>query len=210
MKQVTVRVIGGLGNQLHCYAFGRAIAEQNGAELQVDCESGYWADPYQRIFLLDEFPYLRMNKLAVPTTRSGRFVNKALFALKSRVSRYLPLGLRPVVVEPKPCRYRPEIHRARYHVNPYFIGYWATYRYYEQVKLQLRHELLPPRPDHPVVLRMLDEINSVESCAIHWRSYVEEKTFFTGHLLSIITRRSLSCGNGIHRSAFSSSPITMS
>lgn len=78
MKQVTVRVIGGLGNQLHCYAFGRAIAEQNGAELQVDCESGYWADPYQRIFLLDEFPYLRMNKLAVPTTRSGRFVNKAL------------------------------------------------------------------------------------------------------------------------------------
>lgn len=178
MNQVTVRIIGGLGNQLHCYALGKAIAEKNGVALYIDCESGYWSDPYQRTFLLDEFPHLCIKKVTVPKSWWGQLLYKALVKAKSVMSRYIPLEWRPIVVEPRPYCYRPEVHRAKYHVNPLFVGYWATYRYYDEVKELLRHELSPPQPDHPIVLRMLDEITSTESCAIHWRSYVEEEDGF--------------------------------
>jgi hypothetical protein len=90
-------------------------------------------------------------------------------------SRFLPLEWRLVVEEPRPYRYRPDIHKAEYRCSPTFMGYWATYRYYEEIKSQLRQELTPPRPQHPAVLRMLDEITATESCALHWRSYVEEQ-----------------------------------
>ena len=174
MKRVTVRVVGGLGNQLHCYAIGRAIAEHNGARLCVDCESGYWADPYGRAFLLDEFPHLWLNKADVPASSIGKVVRRVLTKAKSAVGQFLPIEWRPIVVEPRPYRYRPEIHNARYRVNPYLIGYWATYRYYDEVKEQLLKELSPPRPQNPAILRTLEVISSAESCAIHWRSYTEE------------------------------------
>lgn len=34
--KVIVELRGGLGNQLFCYAFGYAIAKQNGAQLLID------------------------------------------------------------------------------------------------------------------------------------------------------------------------------
>jgi len=175
MMRVTVRVVGGLGNQLHGYAFGRAIAAQNGAQLCVDCASGYWNDPYQREFLLDAFPFLQINKAVVPASRAGRVAYKVLAKLQSMVSRFLPIEWKMVVEEPRPYGYRPEIHQAKYRFRPTFHGYWAAYCYYEEIKAQLRHELTPPKPEHPAVVRVLDEISANESCALHWRSYVEEQ-----------------------------------
>lgn len=178
MKRVAVRLVGGLGNQLHCYAFGRAIAKQNRVTLVADCESGYWSDPYNRQYLLDEFPNLRANKKTMPNSRMGRLAYKLVLRLVTELSRLFPLTLRSVVIEPRPLRYHEDIHRANYRVNPCFIGYWASYLYYQDVADQLRKDLEPPRPHHPAVLRVLEGIESVESCAIHWRSYVEEKGGF--------------------------------
>lgn len=50
-----VRLKGGLGNQLFEYASAWAIAQRNGAQLCVDIESGFAADPYRRNFALNNF-----------------------------------------------------------------------------------------------------------------------------------------------------------
>ncbi len=62
MRKITTRLVGGLGNQLHCYAMGRAVAAYNNAELILDTVSGYWHDPYGRTYMLDHFPGLRARK----------------------------------------------------------------------------------------------------------------------------------------------------
>lgn len=49
---VIARLMGGLGNQLFCYAAARALAESWKAELFLDTKSGFQRDKYQRKFAL--------------------------------------------------------------------------------------------------------------------------------------------------------------
>lgn len=178
MKKVTVCLIGGLGNQLHCYAFGHAIAAHNKAMLEVDVESGYWSDPYKRQSLLEAFPLLRVNRKKMPNTRLAQLIFKAKIRLGVALSTKFPLLLRPFICEEYPRRYQEDVHRAKYKGNPYFLGYWATYRYYEDIAGELRNVLIPPKPDNATALRMLHEIKATRSCLIHWRSYKEEVGVF--------------------------------
>lgn len=176
MKSITVRVIGGLGNQLHCYAFGRALATQSGAALKLDTESGYWNDPYGRVLLLDQFSGLNGHYTLVsqPKSRWLRQFFRLRLKLKSFCSRFLPYPMKLVIMEKAPFCYKEKVHHARYVANPYFIGYWASFRYYRGVEKELRSELKPAMPTHPEVLSLLSQIRSVRSCFIHWRSYKEE------------------------------------
>src|SRR5687768_14096843 len=54
-KRVTVRIAGGLGNQLFEYAAARRLAIQNGVPLTLDHISGFPQDFYKRNFLLGLF-----------------------------------------------------------------------------------------------------------------------------------------------------------
>lgn len=172
-KRVTVRVVGGLGNQLHCYAFGRAVSAHSHAVLEVDAVSGYWNDPFQRQYLLDEFPALDVKKKTMAVTDSARRVFKIEQKIYDTVSRILPLPIKLVVREGY-SHYQENVHRTKYITSPYFLGYWASYKYYGDVEADLRQELRPPIPTHPSVLKLLSQIQSVQSCFIHWRSYEED------------------------------------
>jgi hypothetical protein len=44
MKKITVRIVGGIGNQLFCYAAARRLAIVNNAELIIDSVSGFTYD----------------------------------------------------------------------------------------------------------------------------------------------------------------------
>lgn len=176
MKTITVRVVGGLGNQLHCYAFGRAITKNSEAVLELDTESGYWADPYGRQYLLDAFPFLHVRKKKMPRTRVGRVAFKAQTKLRLCLSSALPLSWRSAIREGEPPRYRQDVHRTKYKFDTYFSGYWASYLYYEDIAEELRQELRPPRLTDSAALRVRDDIDSVRSCSIHWRSYIEERS----------------------------------
>ena len=54
--KVIVRIKGGLGNQLYCYAAAKRLAIKNNAELIIDDVSGFKRDYlYQRRYMLDRF-----------------------------------------------------------------------------------------------------------------------------------------------------------
>ena len=175
MSRITVRLVGGLGNQLHCYAFGKALAASQNVDVHFDCESGFWADTYGRCHLLDRFPLIALNQKKMPKNVGGRWLYRMLIKVASKVCPRLPLVLRPLVIEPTPQCYREDILTSSYLFNPYFIGYWASYRYCDGVEQSLRLELQPPEPDHPKVLVWLEKIKNSQSCFVHYRSYREEK-----------------------------------
>ena len=174
LKKITVCLIGGLGNQLHGYAFGRALAANNNVSLEVNAGYGYWRDSYKRQYLLRYFPNCNVIESNEPVTRFGQFLQKLKLKILSQLSKRLPLKFRLVVCEELPRHYQKDVHRTRYYFSPHFLGYWATYLYYQDIAAELRLELIPPKPDSPTVLAMLKKISSGRSCSIHWRSYQEE------------------------------------
>jgi hypothetical protein len=175
MNKVTVRLVGGLGNQLHCYAFGMALADRQNVLLEVDCHSNFWNQTYGKIYLLDSFPAIKIDKMNVPSSRLGKFLFRLKLKASQLISVALPLSLRPIVNEGQPIGYLQHILNTRYFFNPYFMGYWCSYRYYNKIEQQLRSVLTPPEPSELSVTRMLTEIRGGLSCFIHWRSYREVK-----------------------------------
>ena len=66
-RKVVVRLKGGLGNQLFCYAAARRLARINDAELVLDAVTGFKYDHlYRRTFALGIFciPQSRWNPSA--------------------------------------------------------------------------------------------------------------------------------------------------
>lgn len=53
--KLIVRLMGGLGNQMICYAMGLALARKLGMELIFDSKSGFMHDRYKRSYALDEW-----------------------------------------------------------------------------------------------------------------------------------------------------------
>lgn len=174
---LSVKLIGGLGNQLHCYAFGKALAARQNVEICFDCDSGFWADTYGRCYLLDCFPYLTLKTKSTPRTLAGRWLYRLLIKVAGMLSPMLPLGLRPFVIEPAPHRFRKDFLTKCYLFNSYFSGYWASYRYCEGIEEKLRAELQPPFPTHPEVLEWHKKIMNSRSCFIHYRSYREVNNY---------------------------------
>jgi hypothetical protein len=170
---LSVKLVGGLGNQLHCYAFGKALAAYQSAEICFDCDSGFWGDPYGRCYLLDHFPFLTLKIKNIPRTFTTRRLYRLFIKVAGMLSSRLPLAFRPFVIEPAPHRFREDFLAKRYLFNPYFTGYWASYRYCDGIEQQLRSELQPPLPTHPEVLEWHEQIMNSRSCFIHYRSYRE-------------------------------------
>jgi hypothetical protein len=175
MNNCTIRIIGGLGNQINCYAFGRAIAIKNNARLKLDIKSGYWNDPFGREYLLNMFPGLKGEILKIPESIIGRFSFQVLIKIGQHISLLFPLKWRIVVQEKAPFCYKREVHKAEFYFSTYFIGYWASYLYYSGIEDQLRNELKPQKPDHPTALDLLRTIEAGRSCSIHFRTYEEER-----------------------------------
>lgn len=174
MNKITINLLGGLGNQLHCYAFGYALSQKLDVQFELDCDSCYWNDIYGREYLLDHFENLQVNKKRAPKTGIGRRLFKARAKFFSYVSLFLPIKYKLSVLEGDPPTFRPDIFASKYIFNPTFTGYWASFRYLSGVENDLRKILKPPSPVLPEALNNLKKISDVNACFIHYRSYSEE------------------------------------
>ncbi len=150
MKQVIVKLTGGLGNQFFQYAFGKSIKKRIGKKVKYDT---YIYDHQDKRQLgLDNFyiNYARWNKAWETLYRyaysSGMY---KLFGIQEEEKAF-------AYCEPQKGRF-------------YFVGYWQNVKYLEACKEELRRELVYKYPLSQKQQELLNQISEKQSIAIHIR-----------------------------------------
>ena len=172
MKQLTVYLNGGLGNQMFQYASGRAMALRNGADLVLDTWSGFVRDyQYRRHYELNALPiqarqataggrlpiwlYRVENKLHNPTFDTNQKRMYGQFLVENEF------------------KFLPEISATSFSKKAWLIGYWQSPLYFEKYAATLRIELMPPAPTASKFLELGAAIRAADSVALGVRLYEE-------------------------------------
>lgn len=182
-----VDIIGGLGNQLFCYAFARALKERSGAEVRLNVShyatNDRITEPH-RLYAHATQPSIRRLELAhfAPSLPMlWDFEPKAYF--KAQDSLYTA---RKLLAQLLPRKYRKHPFKHRYtddsplesllqssaSLDPrsYFQGYFQNPAYFRSIAPILRTELTLQAPLPPSNIAFLESIRAQkESCFVHIR-----------------------------------------
>ncbi len=168
---IVVKIMGGLGNQMFQYAFGRAISHQLNRRLVLDLSMmPTGSAPYLRHFELDRLPispsasvvrrfdrrgsvYLRNVNGLLETARSTKALRRAL----RRFRLDEPDGECPIKLSEIP----PLIAVC--------TGYWQSPSYFQHVTDKVRQELTPRLESGGLVNHLLSQYAGRETVAVHIR-----------------------------------------
>ncbi len=172
MNNVTIRIQGGLGNQLYGYALGRALTLLYSKNVSYDIETAYINDIYGRKFELYRFPNIKLN------IYKFNLKNLYIFKLKIKIhyvfSLLMPTQLKLIYYE---HQQNIDIDLANFKKSFYFnillIGTWGSELYFHKISNILYKELIPYHINDIFTNENLFQINKLISCSIHFRSYNE-------------------------------------
>ncbi|MGN7872175.1 alpha-1,2-fucosyltransferase [Roseateles sp. 22389] len=158
-SQVTVRLSGGLGNQMFQYAFGRAVASLREKPLvlstfQLSLQSaGVTPRPYG----LDVFKLAgNVSTSADAFSTRWRPVIKRLPALADLLGVHYEQS----------ADFYPEALTA---AADTFDGYWQSHRYFEAVAPQIARDFVLKAPAHGVFADLLAQVSQPHSVMLHVR-----------------------------------------
>lgn len=177
---IIVRLLGGLGNQMFQYAFGRRLADGLGVPLKLDVtafDTFYDKRRYELGGLCVAAELATAEEIA--RASQGRFPG-----LRARLRRVL------AAIPPEP---RTVIHERDYAFDPamlrlpdgaYLDGYWQSERYFDAVAERLRRELVPCTPLHASAAGLAQRMSQGNSVSLHIRrgDYVHEPEVSSVHL----------------------------
>ncbi len=157
---VTVRVTGGLGNQMFQYAAARALSLRLGVPLTLDLR--FFDRGRHRRYGLDALPLAPHAE--VGNQGASRWAR--LLAPLQQVARSMTGRGVPVYREP------------HFHVDEAFFsmrapvrleGHFQSERYFASASVMLREELMPPPADDPLSRDIAHAMAASESAALHVR-----------------------------------------
>ena len=166
-KILTVRIKGGLGNQLFIYAAARRLALKNNAELVIDAVSGFIRDQtYQRHYGLDHFSIPA--RTATPAERLEPFERYRRGLAKWR-SRRLPFNQR-AYLEQELRDFDPRLLDLKIHNDLYLDGLWQSEDYFADITDVLRQDLIIKPPTDLINQNMAAKIaEHANAVALHIR-----------------------------------------
>lgn len=167
-KKVLVRVMGGLGNQLFCYAAARRLSIVNNAELVIDDESGFVRDyTYKRQYSLDNF-----NISARKATSSERLMPFDRYRrwCKKKYSSMKPFS-RKSYIEQKQLDYDSRLIDYKVLGAVYLDGLWQSENYFIDVENAIRKDLAICPPQDTSNTRIVERIRNCNSICIHIRCF---------------------------------------
>ena len=166
-RKVVVRLKGGLGNQLFCYAAARRLAWANEAELVLDAVTGFKYDHlYRRSYALGCFRIpVRLATPAEQMEPLGRV--RRLFARK--LSERKPLAQRRYIQQVG-VDFDPDIVALRLQDGTtYFDAFGQSEHYFADIRPQLLQDLMMSGPQNRDNVTMARQIESSQSVALHVR-----------------------------------------
>jgi len=164
-KRVTVRIWGGLGNQLFSYAAARRLAIVNKAGLRIDHLSGFRSDKFGRHYALHHF---NIPQNLVSPRKAFVSYGRIPRALVRRLSRFMPFSWRPYLMEER-NDFDERLVNLKLRGNVYLEGYWQSERYFQDVQQQIREDLKMTSPISPESFTMCRRVEQVESIGVHVR-----------------------------------------
>jgi hypothetical protein len=152
---VTVRLIGGLGNQMFQYAVGRAIAHRRRTSLALDVSA--FPDCGHRQYSLGVF------KIVEKLTSGGLM---RIGRLKHLCHRVRIPGLPYVLIE-RGFPFDPSVLEAP--ANAYLEGYWQSEKYFKEIEEVIRREFCVKSQPDGQNAEMAARIKGVNAAAVHVR-----------------------------------------
>lgn len=166
---ITVRLMGGLGNQMFQYAFGRRLALETGTNVRFDLKNGFRNDPHRRQVKLNAFKadVTPADPGDIPWGMSWRSpwhrVAKTYWSM-------VQSSRRKVVYERRPFTYDvPMLVKAARDV--YYYGYWQHEGYLRTIRGLLLKELSPRGAVRKMVSELASEMLASHSISVHFRDY---------------------------------------
>lgn len=166
-RKVIVRLKGGLGNQLFCYAAARRLSLVNDAELVLDTVSGFEFDYlYKRTYSLAGFSIPA--RLATPQERMEPFGRiRRMFARKLSESK--PLDKRRYIQQVG-VDFDPNVVSLRLQEGTtYFDAFGQSEKYFADIREQLKQDLKMLATVNLDTQNIAAAINSTESVGLHMR-----------------------------------------
>lgn len=178
---VVVRIKGGLGNQLFCYAAARRLALVNNTELVIDDVTGFIRDrQYQRRYMLDHF-HIPVRK-ATPAERLEPFERYRRGIMKW-VSRRKPFAERRYL-EQERLDFDERLLAVKIAGTLYLDGYWQGEGYFKDVEQTIREDLRIISPTDRPNQRMAEQIRDSNAVALHVRWFDAPESIASTHNLS--------------------------
>jgi hypothetical protein len=175
--------MGGLGNQMFQYAFGRALSLRHSSRLLLDASSGFTSDRvFRRAFELERFP-IQGEKAGL----GRRFVFQAERAWNRLHPRRSLSTTRPwgVQIEERSLDFDPSAVELPIKKSTWLRGYWQSESYFSDHRIEIGKELSPSPPVAKNFLEMAAEIKACNSVGVGVRLFEEVPKNVTGQFASV-------------------------
>lgn len=166
MSKIIVRIKGGLGNQLFCYAAARRLAIVNKVELVIDDVTGFIRDSqYKRQYSLECF-CLPVRK-ATPSERLEPFERYRRGVMKWLSSKQ-PFSERSYL-EQEGRDFDDRLLGLKVKGTLYLDGLWQSENYFKDVEQTIREDLRIIPPQDSKNQRTAEKIANCNAVALHVR-----------------------------------------
>ena len=166
-RKLIVRLKGGLGNQLFCYATARRLAWLNDAELVLDTVTGFRYDyTYRRTYALSAFALPARSATAEeqmePFGRVRRLIARKISERQRLDARRF---IQQVGVDFDPMIMTLRLQKG----TTYFDAFGQSERYFADIRELLGQELAMSAPSDAINLDMARRIGAGPAVAVHMR-----------------------------------------
>lgn len=177
---IVVKLVGGLGNQMFQYSLAKYLSKKYDRDIYLDI--GYFKrysinnSPDERYY---ELKKLNIKENIYPTNNKVRYCLAILRRINNNPIRKFVLFFMEIlfgiyfIAEPSFTSFRHEIYDLHKKIKKgrtiYLEGYFQHYRYYKDIKNELKEDFKSKSVLEGEVLEMFNNIKSKNSVAIHVR-----------------------------------------